>query len=59
MIEFPKFFKKAALNPENITWFAGLHENTDNKHIHFSFRQNPPLSKDARHLTEKGPQGAH
>lgn len=43
MIEFPKFFKKAALNPENITWFAGLHENTDNKHIHFSFFENKAL----------------
>lgn len=35
--EFPKFFRKAGLNPDNIIWFAGLHENTDNKHIHFSF----------------------
>jgi len=43
MIEFPKFFKKAGLNPENITWFAGLHENTDNKHIHFSFFEKKAL----------------
>lgn len=43
VLEFPKFFKKAGLNPENITWFAGLHENTDNKHIHFSFFENKAL----------------
>lgn len=49
--EFPKFFKKAGLNPENITWFAGLHENTDNKHIHFSFFENKPLR------TKQGKQG--
>lgn len=41
--EFPKFFRRAGLNPDNITWFAGLHENTDNKHIHFSFFENRPL----------------
>ncbi len=35
--EFPKFLKKAGLNPDNIEWFAGLHENTDNRHIHISF----------------------
>ena len=36
-VEFPKFLKKAGLNPDNVEWFAALHENTDNKHIHFSF----------------------
>lgn len=41
--EFPKFFKKAGLNPDNITWFAGLHENTDNKHIHFAFFENEAM----------------
>lgn len=35
--ELPKFFKRAGLNPENIEWFAGLHENTDNRHIHICF----------------------
>ncbi len=43
--EFPKFFKAAGLNPDNIEWFAGLHENTDNKHIHFSFFEKTPLRK--------------
>lgn len=41
-IEFPRFLKKAGLNPDNIIWFAGLHENTDNKHIHFSFFEEKP-----------------
>lgn len=41
--EFPKFFKKAGLNTDNITWFAGLHENTDNKHIHFAFFENEAM----------------
>lgn len=40
--EFPKFLKKAGLNPDNILWYAGLHENTDNKHIHFSFFEKSP-----------------
>ena len=35
--EFPKFLKNAGFKKENIIWFAGLHENTDNRHIHFSF----------------------
>jgi hypothetical protein len=35
--ELPKFFKRAGLDPKNIEWFAGLHENTDNRHIHICF----------------------
>jgi hypothetical protein len=35
--ELPKFFKKAGLDANNIEWFAGLHENTDNRHIHICF----------------------
>ncbi len=42
-LEFPKFFKNAKLIPDNIEWFAGLHENTDNLHIHFSFFEKAPL----------------
>lgn len=41
--ELPKFFKNAELIPDNIEWFAALHENTDNKHIHFSFFEKSPL----------------
>ena len=33
----PKFFKSANLNLKNVIWYAGLHENTDNRHIHISF----------------------
>lgn len=41
-VEMPKFFKNAKLNPNNIVWYAGLHENTENKHIHFSFFEKSP-----------------
>ena len=51
--ELPKFFKNAGLKPDNITWFAGLHENTDNRHIHISFFENKPLrlrqNKEGKH----------
>ena len=40
--QLPKFFKRCGLNPDNIEWFAGLHENTDNRHIHISFFEKEP-----------------
>src|SRR5574344_1315010 len=40
--EFPKFLNSCGLNPNNIEWFAGLHENTDNRHIHISFFEKEP-----------------
>ncbi len=40
--ELPKYFKRAGLNPDNIEWFAGLHENTDNRHIHLVFFEKEP-----------------
>ena len=40
--ELPKFFKKCGLNSSNIVWYAGLHENTENKHIHLSFFEREP-----------------
>ena len=40
--ELPKFFKRCGLNPDNIEWFAGLHQNTDNRHIHISFFEKEP-----------------
>jgi hypothetical protein len=46
--EFPKFFRMAGLNPDNITWYAGLHENTLHRHIHFSFFENEPQRFTAR-----------
>lgn len=47
--ELPKFFKNAGLLPNNIEWYAGLHENTDNQHIHFSFYEKKPLRPKERH----------
>ena len=45
--KLPRFFNKINLDPKNIVWFAGLHENTDNKHIHFSFFEiNPTKFKN-------------
>jgi len=41
--EFPRFLKTAGFDVSNIEWFAGLHTNTDNKHIHFSFYEKQPL----------------
>lgn len=38
----PKFFKRAGLDKDNIIWYAGLHENTENKHIHISFFEKEP-----------------
>lgn len=40
--EMPAFLRSAGFNPENITWYAGLHENTTKKHIHYSFFENSP-----------------
>lgn len=41
--ELPKFFKRAGLNKDNMVWYAGLHENTDNRHIHLSFFEKEPV----------------
>ncbi len=38
----PKFFKNNGMQEENMVWFAGLHENTDNKHIHICFYEKEP-----------------
>lgn len=40
--ELPKFFTRAGLDKDNIIWYSGLHENTDNKHIHISFFEKEP-----------------
>lgn len=47
--EFPKFLKNAGLDPKNIVWFAGLHENTDHRHIHFSFFEKEPTKYRKNH----------
>lgn len=40
--EMPRFLKDAGFNPDNITWFAGLHTNKKHRHIHISFFENEP-----------------
>jgi hypothetical protein len=48
-----RFFKNAGLNPNNMIWFAGLHTNTDNRHVHVSFFERNPTflrrDKDGKH----------
>ena len=49
--ELPKFLRNAGLEPNNIEWFAGLHENTDHRHIHFSFFEKKPTKYRKGHKT--------
>ncbi len=44
----PGYLKSIGLEPENVTWFAGLHTNTDNRHIHLSFFENVPSVYDRK-----------
>lgn len=44
----PPFFKECRLSPENMECFAGLHENTDNRHIHLSFFEKRPDHIDTK-----------
>jgi uncharacterized coiled-coil protein SlyX len=41
-LEIPRFLRSAGFDHKKIVWFAGLHENTDNRHIHFSFFESEP-----------------
>ena len=41
--ELPAFFKSIGIVPDNVVWYAGLHENTDNQHIHLGFFEKEPL----------------
>ena len=47
--ELPKFFKRIGLDKNNIVWYAGLHENTENKHLHVSF-----FEKEPKHFQNDG-----
>ncbi|MDD2227201.1 MAG: relaxase MobL [Clostridia bacterium] len=47
--ELPKFFKRIGLDKNNIVWYAGFHENTENKHIHISF-----FEKEPKHFQNNG-----
>jgi hypothetical protein len=40
--EFPKFLKANGMDASKVRWFAGLHENTDNRHIHLCFYEKEP-----------------
>jgi len=48
-----KFFKAAGLNPDNTVWFAGLHTNTDNAHVHACFFEREPV------FLRRGKEGKH
>ena len=43
--QFAKFLKNAKFNVDNIEWFAGLHTNTELRHIHFSFYEKDSQKK--------------
>ena len=43
--ELPKFFKSIGIASDNVVWYAGLHENTDNQHIHLGFFEKEPRFK--------------
>jgi hypothetical protein len=40
--EFPRFLKANGMDVSKVRWFAGLHENTDNRHIHLCFWEKEP-----------------
>ena len=45
----PKLLKDNHMDYDNVNWFAGLHMNTDNRHIHFSFWEKEPTHFRQRH----------
>ncbi len=53
----PPFFRSIGLNPEKTTWYAGLHQNTDNRHIHLSFFQDEPNFYDRKTKGKKYRRG--
>ncbi len=44
----PKFFSSIGMDKNNIVWYAGLHENTDNRHLHISFFEKEPTIYDKK-----------
>ena len=48
-----RFLKQAGLHPDNIEWYAGLHSNTENTHIHVSFFEREPLFLRQKGRTER------
>lgn len=44
--ELPVFLKDNNIPVDNVIWFASLHENTDNRHMHISFFEKEPVHMD-------------
>ena len=40
--ELPRFLKANGMDVSKVRWFAGLHENTGNRHIHLCFYEREP-----------------
>lgn len=40
--QLPRFLKGVGFAKDNVEWFAGFHENTSNRHIHFAFYEKVP-----------------
>ncbi len=38
----PKLFRRMNFSKNNIVWYAGLHTNTDHRHVHISFFEKEP-----------------
>ena len=45
---FGAFLKNAGFDPKNIALLCAMHENTENKHIHFTFYEKAPKYRDFR-----------
>lgn len=43
---FGVFLKNAGFDPNNIALLAAMHENTENKHVHFTFYEKAPKYRD-------------
>lgn len=53
---FGGFLKNAGFNPDNVALMCAMHENTENKHIHFTFYEKAPKYRDKNgelHYREK------
>ncbi len=54
---FGSFLKNAGFDPKNIALMCAMHENTENKHIHFTFYERAPKYRDKNgglHYRERG-----
>lgn len=54
---FGSFLRNAGFDPNNVALLAAMHENTENKHVHFTFYERAPKYRNkngALHYREKG-----